>query len=188
LSDEKRFAGVGDFPLTETGLAQAKAAAQVLKDRGIDVIVSSPLSRCRDTAAEVAAVTGAEIRIEDGFRETDFGDWEGHTFAEARERWPAEMDAWLADPSVAPPGGESFTDTARRIGTALDKLTVRYRHQTVLVVSHVTPIKMLVRRALQAPLLALYRMHLDVSSLSVIDWYDDGPAVLRGLNDTHHLD
>jgi probable phosphoglycerate mutase len=188
LSDEKRFAGVGDFPLTETGLAQAKAAARVLGDRGIDVIVSSPLSRCRDTAAEIAAVTGAEIRVEDGFRETDFGDWEGHTFAEAQERWPAEMDAWLADPSVAPPGGESFTDTSRRVGTTLDKLMVRYRHQTVLVVTHVTPIKMLVRRALQAPPLALYRMHLDVSSLSVIDWYDDGPAVLRSLNDTHHLD
>jgi broad specificity phosphatase PhoE/ribonuclease HI len=187
LSNEKRFAGVGDFPLTETGVLQAKAAARALGDRGIDVIVSSPLSRCRDTAAEVAAAIGAEIRIEDGFRETDFGEWEGHTFAEARDRWPAEMDAWLADPSVAPPGGESFADTARRVGTALDKLMVRYRHQTVLVVSHVTPIKMLVRQALQAPPLALYRMHLDVSSLSVIDWYDDGPAVLRGLNDTHHL-
>jgi broad specificity phosphatase PhoE/ribonuclease HI len=187
LSNEKRFAGVGDFPLTETGVLQAKAAARALGDRGIDVIVSSPLSRCRDTAAEVAAAIGAEIRIEDGFRETDFGEWEGHTFAEARERWPAEMDGWLADPSVAPPGGESFADTARRVGTALDKLMVRYRHQTVLVVSHVTPIKMLVRQALQAPPLALYRMHLDVSSLSVIDWYDDGPAVLRGLNDTHHL-
>ncbi|MGI8333098.1 bifunctional RNase H/acid phosphatase [Actinomadura scrupuli] len=187
LSDEKRFAGTGDIPLTETGLLQAKAAARALGDRGIDVIVSSPLRRCRDTAAEVAAATGTEIRIEDGFRETDFGDWEGHTFAEVRERWPAEMDAWLADPAVAPPGGESFADTARRVRTGLDKLMVRYRHQTVLVVSHVTPIKMLVRHALQAPPQALYRMHLDVSSLSVIDWYDDGPAVLRGLNDTHHL-
>ena len=187
LSDEKRFAGTGDIPLTETGVLQAKAAARALGDRGIDVIVSSPLRRCRDTSAEVAAATGTEIRIEDGFRETDFGDWEGHTFGEVRERWPAEMDAWLADPSVAPPGGESFADTARRVRTGLDKLMVRYRHQTVLVVSHVTPIKMLVRHALQAPPQALYRMHLDVSSLSVVDWYDDGPAVLRGLNDTHHL-
>jgi probable phosphoglycerate mutase len=187
LSDEKRFAGVGDFPLTETGVIQAKAAARALADRGIEAIVSSPLSRCRDTAAEVAALTGAEIRIEDGFRETDFGQWEGHTFAEARERWPAEMDAWLADTSVAPPGGESFDDTSRRVTTALDELMVRYRHQSVLVVSHVTPIKMLLRHALQAPALAIYRMHLDVCSLSAIDWYDDGPAVVRGLNDTHHL-
>jgi ribonuclease H / adenosylcobalamin/alpha-ribazole phosphatase len=73
------------------------------------------------------------------------------------------------------------------VRTARDRLMTGHRHRTVLVVSHVTPIKMLVREALQAPPQALYRMHLDVSSLSVIDWYDDGPAVLRGLNDIHHL-
>jgi probable phosphoglycerate mutase len=188
LSGERRFAGIGDIPLTERGLAQAKAAAGALKDRGIEVIVASPLRRCADTAAEVAAVTGVQIRVEEGFRETDFGDFEGLTFAEAKERFPVEMDAWLADPAVAPPGGESFADVARRVGTALDKLMVRYRHQTVLVVSHVTPIKMLARLALDAPPSALYRMHLDVSSLSEIDWYDDGPACLRAFNDTHHVD
>jgi len=187
LSGEKRFAGVGDIPLTEHGLAQARAVADALKDRGIEAIVSSPLRRCQDTAAEVAAVIGTRIRVEEGFAETDFGEFEGLTFAEARARFPAEMDAWLADPSVAPPGGESFTEVARRVRVALDNLMVRHRHQIVLVVSHVTPIKMLVRHALEAPPAALYRMHLDVSSLSEIDWYDDGPAVLRGFNDTHHL-
>lgn len=187
LSVEKRFAGTGDFPLTENGLGQARLAALAVKDLAMDAIVTSPLSRCRDTAAEVSAATGVEIRIEEGFRETDFGDWEGLSFGEVRERWPAEMTAWLADPTVAPPGGESFADTSRRVRTALDKLKVRYRHQRVLVVSHVTPIKLLVRDALQAPMASLYRMHLDVSSLSAIDWYDDGPASLRFLNDTHHL-
>jgi broad specificity phosphatase PhoE/ribonuclease HI len=183
LSAEKRFAGVGDIPLTETGLAQAQAAAAALKDRGIEALVSSPLRRCLDTAAAF----GLEPRVEEGFRETDFGEWEGLTFAEVRERHPAEMDAWLRDPEVAPPGGESFAAVARRVRTALDKLKVRYRHQTVLVVSHVTPIKMLVQQALEAPQSALYRMRLDVASVSRIDWYDDGPAVLHGFNDTHHL-
>lgn len=187
LSVEKRFAGIGDFPLTETGLEQARAAALALKERGLDAIVTSPLSRCRDTAAEVATATGVEVRVEEGFRETGFGKWEGLSFGEVRERWPAEMTAWLTDPAVAPPGGESFTEASRRVRTALDKLKVRYRHQTVLVVSHVTPIKLLVRDALQAPMASLYRMQLDVSSLSSIDWYDDGPASLRFLNDTHHL-
>ncbi|MFF5261010.1 bifunctional RNase H/acid phosphatase [Actinomadura viridis] len=187
LSIEKRFAGVGDVPLTDTGLAQARAAAQALKGRGVDAIVTSPLGRCRATAAEVAAATGAEIRIEEGLRETDFGAWEGLTFAEVGERWPAELKSWLADPASAPPGGESFTAVARRVRTALDKIKVRYRHRTVLVVSHVTPIKLLVRHALGAPMASLYRMRLDVASLSSIDWYDDGPATLRSFNDVHHL-
>jgi probable phosphoglycerate mutase len=187
LSAEKRFAGVGEIPLTETGVLQAKAAAKALAGRSIDAIVSSPLGRARQTAQEVADVLDLPVRTEDGFRETDFGDWEGYTFAEVRERWPAELDTWLADPSVAPPHGESFTDVARRVNTARDKLLVRFRQQTVLIVSHVTPIKLLVRSALEAPPSSLYRMFLDVSSLSEIDWYADGPAVLKRFNDTHHL-
>jgi broad specificity phosphatase PhoE/ribonuclease HI len=187
LSIEKRFAGIGDIPLTDNGVAQARAAARALKGRDLDVVITSPLVRCRDTAAEVAAATGAEIRVEDGFRETDFGAWEGLTFADAAQRWPAEMKSWLADPAFAPPGGESFASVARRVRTALDKLKVRHRHQTVLVVSHVTPIKVLVRDALGAPLTSLFRMSLDVASLSRIDWYADGPASLRSFNDTHHL-
>ncbi|GAA4628669.1 bifunctional RNase H/acid phosphatase [Actinoallomurus vinaceus] len=187
FSGERRFAGTGDIPLTDTGLAQARAAGKALTGRGIDVIVTSPLKRTLQTAQEIAQVIDVPVRTEDDLRETDFGDWEGYTFAEVRERWPAELDAWLADPSVAPPYGESFDATVKRVRTARDKLLVRYRKQTVLVVSHVTPIKTLVRLALDAPPSALYRMHLDVGSLSVVDWYADGPAVVRSLNDTHHL-
>ncbi|MFC7729269.1 bifunctional RNase H/acid phosphatase [Actinomadura keratinilytica] len=187
LSVEKRFAGTGDFPLTGNGAAQAEAAARALRGQGIDAIVTSPLSRCRDTAAAVAAATGAPVRVEEGLRETDFGDWEGLTFAEVGERWPGELKAWLADPSAAPPNGESFTATARRVRTALDKIKVRHRHRKVLVVTHVTPIKLLVVSALGAPMRAMYRMQLDVASLTRIDWYDDGPATLRSFNDVHHL-
>ncbi|GLZ13218.1 bifunctional RNase H/acid phosphatase [Actinomadura sp. NBRC 104425] len=187
LSVDKRFAGTGDFPLTGNGAAQAEAAARALRGQGIDAIVTSPLSRCRATAAAVAAATGAPVRVEDGLRETDFGDWEGLTFAEVGERWPGELKAWLADPSAAPPNGESFTATARRVRTALDKIKVRHRHRKVLVVTHVTPIKLLVVSALGAPMRAMYRMQLDVASLTRIDWYDDGPATLRSFNDVHHL-
>lgn len=187
LSVEKRFAGIGDIPLTETGLEQARAAGQALRGRGIDVIVASPLKRTRQTAQEVAAAIGVPVRTEDDLREMDFGDWEGYTFAEVRERWPDELDAWLADTSVPPPHGESFEATTRRVRTARDKLLVRFRKQKVLVVSHVTPIKTLVCLAIGAPPPALYRLHLDVASLSAINWYADGPAVLTAFNDTHHL-
>ena len=187
LSAEKRFAGVGEISLTETGVMQARAAAKALAGRSIDSIVSSPLGRARQTAQEVGDLLDLPVRTEEGLRETDFGDWEGYSFAEVRERWPAELDAWLADPSVAPPHGESFTAVARRVQTARDKLLVRFRQQTVLVVSHVTPIKMLVRSALEAPPSSLYRMYLEVSSISEVDWYADGPAVLKLFNDTHHL-
>jgi ribonuclease H / adenosylcobalamin/alpha-ribazole phosphatase len=188
LSVERRFAGRVDIPLTETGLRQAKAAAAWLAARdSIDVIVTSPLRRARQTAAEVAAATGAPVRVDDGIRENDFGEWEGLSFAEASERWPEAMAAWLADPAVPPPGGESFADAGRRVGAALDAMLASDAGRRCVIVSHVTPIKELVARAVLAPSpAALHRMQLDVASLCEIDWYPDG-AVLRSFNDTGHL-
>ena len=187
MSVQKRYAGRSDPPLTEAGVQQAAAAAKRLASAGFGVIVTSPLLRTVQTAQAVAAVTGTAVVTDDGFRETDFGAWEGLTFAEVRERWPAELSAWLADPDIAPPGGESFTDVSARVTAALDRLLAARAGQTVLIVSHVTPIKTLVAAALLAPPAALYRMHLDVAALCEIDWYADGPAVLRSFNDTSHL-
>ena len=70
---------------------------------------------------------------------------------------------------------------------ARDRVLATYGGQTVVLVSHVTPIKTLLRFALDAPPSALYRMHLDLACLSEVDWYADGPAVVRRLNDTGHL-
>ena len=189
LSIERRFAGIGDIDLTELGAQQARSAAQRLARRPapIKAIVTSPLRRARRTAEEVARATGAALRVEDDLRETDFGAWEGLTFAEVSQKWPAEMREWLAGTDAAPPGGESFADVERRVVAALERLLTRYPAATVLVVSHVTPIKTLVRRALAAPAVTMYRMHLDVASLCEVDWYPDGPAVVRSLNDTAHL-
>ena len=190
MSVQKRYAGLSpktDAPLTDTGVRQAAAAAKRLASAGIDAIVASPLQRTVRTAEEVAAVTGVPVLTDEGFRETDFGAWEGLTFAEVRERWPSELATWLADPSVAPPDGESFDQVSERVTAALHRILAERAHQTVLIVSHVTPIKTLVAAALLAPPAALYRMHLDVAALCEIDWYADGPAVLRSFNDTAHL-
>jgi broad specificity phosphatase PhoE len=187
MSVQKRYAGRSDVPLTDTGVLQAAAAAKRLASAGIGVIVTSPLLRATQTAQEVAEVTGAPVVTDEGFRETDFGAWDGLTFAEVRQRWPAEVTTWLADPAVAPPGGESLVEVGARVTEALHRVLTGHQQQTILIVSHVTPIKTLVAAALLAPPAALYRMHLDVAALSEIDWYADGPAVLRSFNDTGHL-
>jgi len=188
LSVQKRFSGVGDQPLTEVGLAQAASAAARLAGSGASAVVSSPVRRARQTAELVATALGVELALEPGLRETDFGDWEGYTFREVRDKWPREMDAWLADTAVAPPYGESFADTATRVQQARDRVLATYAGQQVVLVSHVTPIKTLLRFALDAPPSALYRMHLDLACMSEVQWFADGPAVVRSLNDTGHLD
>lgn len=188
LSVERRFAGRGDIPLTDLGLRQATAAAAAIAERGrIDVVLSSPLRRAWQTALAVAERTGAPLTTDDDLAETDFGSWEGMTFAEVMARWPDEMAAWMAAADAAPPGGESFASVAERVGAALDRLLAAHQGKTVVVVSHVTPIKSIVCRALLAPSAALFRMHLDVASVSEAAWFADGPALLRSLNDTAHL-
>ena len=188
LSGGQRFAGRGDIPLTATGREQAFAAAARLAARGgLDLIVTSPLARARQTAGAVAAATGLEPVVQDGWAEVDFGEWEGLSHAEAERDWPEQMAAWLSDPGAAPPGGESLTAASDRVLAALDSLLAGHRGATVLIVSHVTPMKILLRHALLAPPAALRRMYLGVASLCEISWYAGGVGVVRTLNDTAHL-
>ncbi|MFE8937460.1 bifunctional RNase H/acid phosphatase [Streptomyces sp. NPDC007872] len=191
LTPEKRFSGSGgtDPELSAAGLRQAEAVAAALAARGtVQEIVSSPLTRCRQTAAAVAARLGLGVQIEQGLRETDFGAWEGLTFGEVRERYSEDLDAWLASPKAAPTGGgESFATVARRVGAARDRLTAAHAGRTVLLVTHVTPIKTLVRLALGAPPESLFRMELSAASISAVAYYADGNASVRLLNDTSHL-
>src|SRR5215471_4755777 len=158
LSGDQRFAGRGDIPLTATGREQAAAAA-----------------------------AGLPPTVQDGWAEVDFGEWEGLSHAEAEEGWPEQMAAWLSDPGAAPPGGESLAAASDRVLAALDSLLAGHPGATVLVVSHVTPMKILLQRALLAPPAALRRMFLGVACLCEISWYAGGVGVVRTLNDTAHL-
>jgi len=163
------------------------AAARLAARGGLDLIVTSPLARARQTAGAVAAATGLEPVVQDGWAEVDFGEWEGLSHAEAERDWPEQMAAWLSDPGAAPPGGESLAAASDRVLAALDSLLAGHRGATVLIVSHVTPMKILLRHALLAPPAALRRMYLGVASLCEISWYAGGVGVVRTLNDTAHL-
>ncbi|MEW2423150.1 bifunctional RNase H/acid phosphatase [Streptomyces nigra] len=191
LTPQKRFSGSGgsDPALSAAGREQAERVGAALARRGtVQAIVSSPLARTRETAGIVAARLGLDVTVEEGLRETDFGAWEGLTFGEVRERYPDDLTAWLADPEARPTGGgESFAATAERVAAARDKLIAAYAGRTVLLVTHVTPIKTLVRLALGAPPESLFRMELSAASLSAIAYYADGNASVRLFNDTSHL-
>ncbi|WBC06980.1 bifunctional RNase H/acid phosphatase [Micromonospora sp. WMMA1947] len=187
---QKRYSGRGDVPLTERGRAQARATAARVAALAPSVaaVVSSPLSRCTATAEAVAAQVGnPPVRTDDDLIECDFGVWEGHTFAEVREGWAAELDAWLASTRVAPPKGESFVTVAERTGRAVDRLRSAYPGETVVVVSHVSPIKLVLRDALAAGDAFLHRLYLDTAGISVLDLYPDGGVAVRSVNDTSHL-
>ncbi|WP_460358780.1 bifunctional RNase H/acid phosphatase [Mycobacterium sp. ZZG] len=188
LSVERRYSGRGNPELTELGVQQADAAARYLAGKGgVDVVVSSPLQRAHDTATAAAKALGLDVQVDDDLIETDFGAWEGLTFLQASERDPELHRRWLRDTSVPPPGGESFDDVATRVSRARQRLIAEHPGKTLLLVSHVTPIKTLLRMALDAGPAILYRLHLDLASLSIAEFYPDGAASVRLVNQTAYL-
>jgi ribonuclease H / adenosylcobalamin/alpha-ribazole phosphatase len=80
-----------------------------------------------------------------------------------------------------------MVSTAARVAAARDGVIAAHPGKTVLIVTHVTPIKMMLRDALDAPMNTIYRLYLDPASLSIIDWAAEGPSVVRLMNDTSHL-
>lgn len=184
----QRFSGRNELPLSAAGEAQAAALARRAPSFGdVAAVVSSPLRRTRQTAQLIADALGQELTVHDGFVEADFGDWEGRTLEEVQQGWPTELAAWLTQPDTAPPNGESFNVVARRVRRARDELIAKHPGATVVIVSHVTPIKTLLRLALDAPIAAMSRMYLDAASVSVTNYYPDGQPSMRLFNDTSHL-
>ncbi len=188
LSVQRRYSGRGNPALTEVGRRQAEAAAQFLAQKGgIAAVITSPLQRAYDTATAAAKALGLDVTVDEDLIETDFGAWEGLTFGEAAERDPELHRRWLRDTSVKPPDGESFDSVANRVRRAQRRIIAEHGGDTVLVVSHVTPIKTLLRLALDAGQGILYRLHLDLASLSIAEFYPDGVASVRLVNQTAYL-
>jgi probable phosphoglycerate mutase len=187
-SPQHRFSGRGDVPLAEFGTAQAAAlAARIAADWTVDAVVSSPLQRAVQTAEPIAAALGVTPERSPDFVELDFGAWEGMTGEQVRARYGAQLRAFSTSAEAAPPNGESMTALARRVRRGRDALIGRYGGQTVAVISHVSPIKVLLRLALDAPYGSMFRLHLDTASISVIDYFADGACSVRLVNDTAHL-
>lgn len=186
----KRFSGTGgdDPPLNDNGVEQSHRAGRHLATiGGIDLVVSSPMARTRQTADIVAEHLAADVVVDDDIRECNFGDWDGRTFSEVQRDDQEALDVWLASTSVAPPGGESFDEVEARVCSARDRLLAEYGGSNLLLVTHVTPLKTLLRLALDAPAHAYYRIEIKPASLSTVAWFGDGNASVRSVNEQPHL-
>jgi broad specificity phosphatase PhoE/ribonuclease HI len=186
-TESRKFSGGlgGRNPgLTDEGRAQARATADWLAPLAdeIDVVISSPVRRTLETAEVIAARLGTTFVTEDGLAEMEFGTWEGMTFAEVRESYPDDLDAWLGSVDTGPGGGESLREVEKRVLATLDRLVCQHAGKTVLAVSHVTPIKVLVAHVIGAPLESVHRMELAPASVTVVSFFDDDRMALRMFN------
>ena len=184
---ERRYSGRNELPLSATGRAEAEAAAVRAAQLGIEVVVSSPLRRTRQTAEIVAAELRLPVEVDDDLAELDFGDLEGLTLDEALAAHPLAVRRFMADVTVPAPGGESVADVSTRVARARRRVLDRHAGRTVLLVSHVTPIKLVLAAGLGVTDDVVHRVFLEAASLSTVAWSSDGRTSVRLVNDTSHL-
>ena len=187
---EKRFSGSGglDVPLAPLGVSQAEAlAAELARRNEITAIIASPLLRAQQTAQFVSSAVGLPIVTMFEFAEAAFGEWDGCTFAEVSKRWPDELREWLSGTDISPPGGESFAHVQDRVEQGRRKVLEQFAGEHVLIVSHVTPIKIMTSTAVGAPLDAVFKMELPPCSLSKLAWFPDGNSSMFSFAESGHL-
>ena len=184
---ERRYSGRNDLPLSRAGRAEAEAAGARMASLGVEVVVASPLRRTRETAEVVAAVLGLPVEFDDDLVELDFGDLEGLALDEALTKHPLATRRFSSDITVAAPGGESVADVSVRVARARQRILTRHAGRVVLVVSHVTPIKLLLAAGLGAGDDVVHRVFLEAASLCTVAWSSDGRTSVRLVNDTAHL-
>lgn len=203
-----RFQGQSDIPLNAVGLDQAAAAARRFartasagarllpagsgSEPAIAAIYASDLRRAWQTAEIIHASISNHLAIplipEPRLREMSFGKWEGLTYAEIRDRFPADLSRWHADMQHAPPPeGEPFPAFAGRIEAAYAAILAAHPGQTALIVAHGGPLQTLIALALGLPAASFWQFHLSNASLSEIKVYPEG-AILNLLNDCAHLE
>lgn len=185
--------GRTDAPLTARGEEQARLLAAALAGTGVSAVAiySSPLRRAHDTATAIGAALGLPVNVDEALREQYFGAWENLTRAEVLARDPGGLAAWEAGAESAPEGGEAPSALRARVAACADALAARHPGATIVLASHVGPIKALICAALGLPPAGAFRMWLDPASYSVVDWRPGpnaaGTGLLRAFNATAHL-
>ncbi len=163
-------------PLSEEGRAQIRSTGAWLAPMAdaVDALISSPVRRTHESAEILGELLEMTVTTEPGIAEMEFGAWDGLTFAQVQEQYGDELTSWLGNMDVAPPQGESFEEVRARVIEGRDRILAAHTGQTVLVVSHVTPIKVLVADALGAPLESIYKLELTAASVTVISYFRGG--------------
>jgi broad specificity phosphatase PhoE len=181
--------GRQDVPLNERGRRQAGLLGGALAGERLAAVYASPLQRTLDTARQVAAPHGLDVRLEERLIEMDIGEADGLTFAEVRERYPGLLEAWVTEdgPTEPMPGGERLVDVQARAWEAVQALASQHGDQVVAAVTHNFVILSLLTRALGLELSQFRRLKHAVAAVSVVEFGPAGTTVLR-LNDTCHLD
>ena len=199
LTESHKLSGRGgeDPQLSELGREDAKKVAAELAKVGKSstfakllpptAVVSSPIARTRETAEVIAQQLNLSVAIEDDIAEISFGEWDGHTNQEVAARWPEQYNAWRGDVQIAPPGGESLEEFDQRVQRGRERILSEYEGQTVVVVSHVMPIRGFLKAATVADWPIYWRASVAPCSITILRFWGEEAAEITVVNHTTHL-
>ena len=182
------FCGTSDVELTPEGMMMAKDFAVAYQSVPWKAIFCSPMRRTIATAKPLCEVVGMEMQLRDGLKEIDFGKWEGKTPAEVNREYHDEYVRWQSEPGWnAPPDGERAIDIARRSSEVIEEIETNYPDGNVLVVAHKATIRIMLCSLLGIDV-GRYRdrIHMPVAAVSVLEFCQQGPRLLK-LSDRSHL-
>jgi broad specificity phosphatase PhoE len=186
--EPRRFRGRADLKLTDTGIAQVEATARRIgASWRPQAIYASPLGRTLRSARIIAEPLRLPVQPLDALLDIDYGEWQGLTADEARERWPAEAALWHRRPDLVQiPGGESLQDVLARVAQALRTITGRHPQETVVLVAHDSINRVILLHALELPLARYWHLGQDPCAINRIEASAEG-FVVQTMNDTAHL-
>jgi probable phosphoglycerate mutase len=185
---DTRIQGYLDIGLNATGRWQAGRLAAALVDEDIAAVYSSDLARAHDTAQPLAAGIGLPVQLRPALRERAFGAFEGQTYQQIEQRWPADCQRWRQrDPDFAPEGGESLTAFYGRCVDAAATLAAAHPGQTVVLVSHGGVLDCLYRAATRISLQAPRTWTVTNASINRLLHTEAGFGLV-GWADSSHLD
>jgi alpha-ribazole phosphatase len=173
-----------EVALSDCGREQCELLAAQLADERVDVVVSSPRVRARETASPIAAAHGLSVTVLDELAEIDFGALEGRTHDEIAATWPELHAEWATSPAtVAFPDGETFADLRERVLDAVARLLAAHEGRRVVSVTHAGVVRTVLAEVLDVPLEATFRLAVDPASVTRVEWRAGIPVVL-GVNAT----
>ena len=180
------FRGRADIELNENGVRQAELLAEYLKDKQIDAIYSSRLRRARKTADIIAGRHGREVKSAGGLIDIDFGEWQGLSHREVKEKYGELYAAWAENPPrVTTPGGESLDDVRKRVTGVIGEVIARYQG-TVVLVSHRVANKVLICALLGLDNSHFWNVSQDTCGITTFT-YENGRFILTHHNNTSYL-
>lgn len=184
----ERFRGRTDVPLNENGQSQAAATGRrVALEKNLTAVYSSPLSRAVKTAEAVAQHFNLGVQINNGLVDIDYGEWQGLTPDEARQRWPEQVDNWYRHPeTVSIPGGETLIDLRSRAMQTINELDARHAGQTIVLVGHMVINRIILLGVLGLGNQRFWHIEQDTCAINIFE-AQAGDYTLVLLNDTCHL-